>query len=51
MVPPPKKKHETYQIFRIFLLDLTDSDFFQLFLGGRGFCHLEEMILKKAARG
>lgn len=51
IVPPPKKKHETYQIFRIFLLDLTDSDFFQLFLGGRGLCHLEEMILKKAARG
>lgn len=23
MVPPPKKKHETYQIFRIFLLDLN----------------------------
>ena len=48
MVPP--KKTWNHQIFRIFLLDLKWLRL-KLFLGGRGLCHFEEMILKKAARG
>ena len=47
--PPPRKKHETYQIFRIFLLDLKWLWLFSVVFGGSR--HLEEMILKKAARG
>ena len=49
--PPQTKKHETetYQIFRIFLLDLKWLWLFSVVFGGSR--HLEEMILKKAARG